>query len=258
MVTLSTGTAGNYYFTLASVTTGNAALVGNAAILANLSTGILYATKFSGDGGLLSNLSGGSSIVNGTSNVLVDSSANVRTSVAGNANIIIATGTGANVNGYLTVAGGNITTTGSGGNITGANVISANTINVIAANLGAVGNLIITGGTLNYVLSTNGSGGLSWVAAGGAATMTAVTLDFGTTPCTTKTFSITDAAAVTTNKILMHSTALTTGGSLGGDELDCDNFICTAYCAVNGTIIAMIRALPGPVRDKRTFMYSLG
>jgi hypothetical protein len=141
MLNLTTGTTGNYYFTLASATTGNVAQVGNAAILANLTSGILYATKFSGDGGLLSNLSGGSSIVNGTSNVVVDSGANVRTSVAGNANIIVATGTGANVNGYLTVSG--VTT------------------------LGAVANVKITGGTSGYVLRTDGAANLTWVAQGG-------------------------------------------------------------------------------------------
>ena len=47
-----------------------------------------------------------SSIANGTSNVdIVGVSGNVTTSVSGNANIFVVTGTGANVNGYLTVTG---------------------------------------------------------------------------------------------------------------------------------------------------------
>ena len=143
MLNLSTGTTGNYYFTMASATSGNVALVGNANILANLTSGILYATKFFGDGGLLSNITatGGASITNGTSNVVAAASGNVTTSVAGNANIIVATGTGANVNGYLTVSG--VTT------------------------LGAVANVKITGGTSGYVLRTDGAANLTWVAQGG-------------------------------------------------------------------------------------------
>ncbi|MEI6422201.1 MAG: hypothetical protein WCP55_08270, partial [Lentisphaerota bacterium] len=149
MLNLTTGTTGNYYFTMASATSGNVAQVGNANILANLTTGILYATKFSGDGGLLSNLSGGSSIVNGTSNVIVAASGNVTTSVAGNANIIVATGTGANVNGYLTISGN--------------------------TTLGPVANVKISGGSSGYVLTTDGASNLSWAASsGGGVTLGAV------------------------------------------------------------------------------------
>jgi hypothetical protein len=53
---ITTGSSGNYYVTFANAITGNIAQIGNAAILANLSTGILYATKFSGDGSGLANV----------------------------------------------------------------------------------------------------------------------------------------------------------------------------------------------------------
>ena len=53
-----------------------------------------------------------SSIANGSSNVdIIGVSGNVTTSVAGNANIVVVTGTGANVNGYLSVSG-NVSTLG--------------------------------------------------------------------------------------------------------------------------------------------------
>ena len=135
---ITTVTTGNYYLTMASAITGNIAQVGNAAILANVTTGTLYATKFFGDGGLLSNITatGGASITNGTSNVVVTASGNVSTSVAGNANIVVDTGTGSNINGYLTVTG--VTT------------------------LGPVGNVKITGGSANQFLQTNGTGTLVW------------------------------------------------------------------------------------------------
>jgi hypothetical protein len=75
---------------------------------------------------------------------------------------------------------------------------------------------------------------------------------------TSKSFSIVDAAALTTSKIQMQPVASTTGSALGGDEYEMDNFSCAAYCLVNGTIIAYIQAFPGPVRDKRNFIYIIG
>jgi hypothetical protein len=95
---ITTGTTGNYYLTMANATTGNIAVVANSAILANLTSGTLYATKFSGDGGLLSNMGAAATnvISNGTSNVTIATSGgNVTVGVAGNANIMQVTGTGA-------------------------------------------------------------------------------------------------------------------------------------------------------------------
>ena len=80
-----------------------------------------------------------SNIANGNSNVNIPSAnGNINFSAVGNANVMIVTGTGANIAGTLNVTG--------------------------QSNLGAVGNVVITGGTANYVLKTNGSGTLSWVA----------------------------------------------------------------------------------------------
>jgi hypothetical protein len=89
------------------------------------------------------------SIANGNSNVVVTANGNVTTSVAGTANVLVVTGTGANINGTANITG-NVT-------LSGANV-----------SLGAVGNLKITGGSNGYVLSTDGSGNLSWVTPGGS------------------------------------------------------------------------------------------
>ena len=109
--------------------TGNLILPGNT-----FSVNYANGTQVSLGGG-----GGGSNISNGTSNVnIATSGGNVTTSVAGNANIVVVTGTGANVNGTLSVSG--------------------------TSNLGPVGNVTITGGVNGYVLSTDGSGVLSWVA----------------------------------------------------------------------------------------------
>ena len=112
-----------------------------------------------------------SNIANGNSNVNIPSAnGNVNISAVGNANVVVVTGTGANINGYATISGtvtaGNISTSGSGGNITGANVVSANIFtgsgnnlsNIQGANVsGAVG-LATYATTANAVAGANVSG----------------------------------------------------------------------------------------------------
>ena len=112
-----------------SANTVNANIANANTINANLVAG----NYVSGDGYLLSNLSisGGSTILNGNSNVVVAANSNVSTSVAGNANVVVVTGTGMNVVGTFNTSGnvnvGNLQIgTAVGGTITGANAIVAN------------------------------------------------------------------------------------------------------------------------------------
>ena len=126
------------FTTTANVTLGAVANVHisggtNGYVLSTDGSGALSWVAQSGGGG------GGSNISNGNSNVNIPSAnGNINFSAVGNANVMIVTGTGANIAGTLNVTG--------------------------QSNLGAVGNVVITGGTANYVLKTNGSGTLSWVA----------------------------------------------------------------------------------------------
>ncbi len=125
---------------------------------------VATANIFSGDGGLLTNVnvSAGTTIVSGTSNVKVTSSGgNVTTSVNGNANIVIVTGTGANVTGYLTASG----------NITGsdANLGNAVTANYFIGNLYGQANTAVTTGTV----TTNAQPNITSVGTLSALTVTA-------------------------------------------------------------------------------------
>jgi hypothetical protein len=119
--------------------TSNLGAVGNVTITGG-TNGYVLSTNGSGTLSWVAQSSGGgASISNGTSNVnIATSGGNVTTGVNGNANILVVTGTGANINGTLSVTG--------------------------QSNLGAVGNVVITGGTANYVLKTDGAGNLSWTA----------------------------------------------------------------------------------------------
>jgi hypothetical protein len=101
---------------------------------------------FTGDGGGLSNLSvaSGSLIISGSSNVKVELNSNVNITAAGNANVFTVTGTGANVNGYLTVSG----------NIIGSN---ANLGNAVIANY-----FIGSGNNLSNIQGANVSGAVSY------------------------------------------------------------------------------------------------
>ena len=127
--------------------TSNLGAVGNVTITGG-TNGYVLSTNGSGTLSWVAQSSGGgASISNGTSNInIATSGGNVTTGVNGNANILVVTGTGANVNGTLSVTG--------------------------QSNLGAVGNVVITGGTANYVLKTDGSGTLSWVAQTPSANIT--------------------------------------------------------------------------------------
>ena len=175
----------------ADFTFNNVTATGNLSSLnANLGN-LVTANYFSGNGSLLTGIvvSAGNAIVNGNSNVTVSANGNVTTSVAGNANILIITGTGANITGTLnatgnanvgnigatgviaTTLGGSLTTTAqpnitSVGSLTGLTVSNAtgivNFITTANVALGAVANVHITGGSSGQYLQTDGSGGLSW------------------------------------------------------------------------------------------------
>ena len=119
---------------LANIRSGNASLGNNVS-----------ANFFTGNGSLLTGVTT-ASISNGNSNVNIPlANGNINFSAEGNANILIVTGTGANITGNLTT-NNIITGNGAGGNIINANVISANTFiassNVTAGNAN-LGNLAI-------------------------------------------------------------------------------------------------------------------
>ena len=138
---------------LTVTTTSNLGAVGNIYISGGTANYVLqtdgagtltWVAQSGGGGGNTSN------IANGTSNVsIATSGGNVTTSVAGNANILIVTGTGVNVAGTLNTTGnltaGNISASGSGGNITNANVVSANLFIGSGANLTSLAGANVTG-----------------------------------------------------------------------------------------------------------------
>ena len=123
----------------------------------------------------------GTGIANGTSNILIPASGgNVNTSVAGNANVFVVTGTGANIAGTLNATGnatvGNISATNANitamtatgnvsvGNLLGPHANGTSNVNMPAVNgninLTAAGNttLVVTGTGVNVAGTLNASG----------------------------------------------------------------------------------------------------
>jgi len=105
------------------------------------------ASYFIGNGSQLTGLNF-SAISNGTSNVSIPATnGNVNVSAAGNANIVVVTGSGANVTGTFNSSGnanvGNLGTSGSidaTGNITGGNLVTTGALSVTGnANVGNIG-----------------------------------------------------------------------------------------------------------------------
>jgi len=149
-LTVSNATGIVDFTTTANVTLGavaNLHISGgtNAYVLSTDGSGNLSWVAQSGGGG------GGANISNGNSNVNIPTAnGNINFSAVGNANVVVITGTGANISGYANITG-NVA-------LSGANV-----------SLGAVANLHISGGSNTYVLSTDGSGNLTWAAASGTS-----------------------------------------------------------------------------------------
>jgi len=106
--------------------TTNLGAVGNVTITGGTSG---YYLQTNGSGTLTwAAVPTGTGISNGTSNVAIPvSDGNINMSVGGNANVLVVTGTGVNVEGNLSATGSVSLGGGSGGNLTGANNISANT-----------------------------------------------------------------------------------------------------------------------------------
>ena len=139
--------ASNGDITTSNITISNNANLGNVGnvIITGGSSGYVLSTNGSGNLSWIAQSGGGSSnISNGNSNVnIATANGNITMSAVGNANIVVVTGTGANINGYANISGnvtaGNfIAGSGSGGNLSGANVVSANTFtasgNITAGN----------------------------------------------------------------------------------------------------------------------------
>jgi len=123
------------YLSGSSIVLGAQTITSNAT--STVFTGNIAGNFFIGDGSQLTSLPSGSGLANGNSNVNIPSAnGNVNISAVGNANIVVVTGTGANITGTLKVTG--------------------------QSNLGANGNVIITGGSASQFLQTDGSGNLSW------------------------------------------------------------------------------------------------
>lgn len=102
-------------------------------------------------------------------------------------------------------------------------------------------------GTTQSTASTGGAG----------ATVKEVTLDFGTDPVFAKSFTFSDASALTTHKIMICASGAT-DSSRATDELEMDLFLPAASCKADGTITVVVQAHPGPVTGPYKFNYTLG
>lgn len=85
------------------------------------------------------------------------------------------------------------------------------------------------------------------VGGGGSATVDQVTLDFGSSPVFSKTFTFTVTGATAGQKVVMSAASDASG------EAEMDGFACAARCPSTDTIEASIQAIPGPVTGTRVF-----
>ena len=159
-------TAGNLITGGQLSATGNVA-GGNVRATGQISaTGNVTGNVFIGNGSGLTGIvvSGGTSIVNGTSNVSVLANSNVAIAVSGTANVAVWANTGGFVSGVLSatgnITGGNLRTAGAilaTGNIQGSTIIAAGI--GVAADIGA-GGQIYADGNVNTGNSVNAVGNI--------------------------------------------------------------------------------------------------
>jgi len=176
-----------------------------------------------------------SNIANGNSNVNIPSSnGNVNISAVGNANVVVVTGTGANITGYANISGnvtaGNISTSGSGGNITGANVISANTFTAtgnITANYFIGNGSLLTGIATNPSNIANGNSNVTVTANGNVTT--SVSGNANVLVVTGTGANITGYANVTGNVTAGNISTSGSGGNItGANVISANTFTASA------------------------------
>jgi hypothetical protein len=84
----------------------------------------------------------------------------------------------------------------------------------------------------------------------GGTVTTQISLTFGPIAKYQQTFTVTDANAVTTNRVMIFVTP-------DSDEYEMDAISCTAYVSAPGVITVFACANPGPVIGTRLFAYTL-
>jgi hypothetical protein len=85
-----------------------------------------------------------------------------------------------------------------------------------------------------------------------------VTLNFGNTATTGQTFVVADSSATTNSYISISASSSNANAALGGDELEMDQVIVSAYCASTGNITIQAVPTPSPIWGKRNFNYIVG
>jgi hypothetical protein len=164
---------------MGNVTAGNLLTGGQVSATGNIAggnirtggqvsaTGNVTGNVFIGNGSGLTGIvvSGGTSIINGTSNVSVLANSNVTIAVSGTANVAVWANTGGFVSGVLSatgnVTGGNLRTAGqvsATGNITGQNIIASSGIG--AAGDIAAGGVLFANGNVSTSSSVNAIGNI--------------------------------------------------------------------------------------------------
>jgi hypothetical protein len=170
----------------------------------------------------------------GNSNVAVFASANVTTSVAGNANIVVVTGTGANVNGYLSVSGNaNIANIGTAGLITATgNIGGGNLVTTGIVSASRLVSTVATGTAPFTVTSTTQVANLNVATAGTAGTVT-----------TAAQGNITSVGTLTTVSVSGNANIANINLNAGGFLLQSVQAAITAAGNVQGTATALSNSI---------------
>lgn len=127
---------------------------------------------------------------------------------------------------------------------------------VLTAPVGSVWSRTDGGTNATLYRKESGTGNTGWVAvsnAGGGATATAITLDFGSTPIQSKTFSFAHAGATTGQKIIVSVSGDMPSG-VDFDELEMEPVVVVGRVSATDTI-ELQATVAGFITGKRNFNY---
>ena len=109
----------------------------------------------------------------------------------------------------------------------------------------------------NVTIAHNARGPVISASGGGGGSITEVTVDFGSKPAYSASFTVVDAAVSASSKIAISESGKIATGRIAAGDSEWDAITAAALPGA-GSFVAYCKANPGPVVGRRILQYSVG